>query len=56
MLELAGNATRDHKKTRITPRYLQLAIRSDAELAQMMDNVTIAGGGTIPNIQVTYHQ
>ena len=29
VLELAGNAARDNKKTRIVPRYIQLAVRND---------------------------
>jgi histone H2A len=32
ILELAGNAARDNKKSRIIPRHLQLASRCDAAL------------------------
>uniref|UniRef100_A0A3B4VCH5 Histone H2A n=1 Tax=Seriola dumerili TaxID=41447 RepID=A0A3B4VCH5_SERDU len=39
VLELAGNASKDLKVKRITPRHLQLAIKA-----------TIAGGGVIPHI------
>uniref|UniRef100_A0A672UP03 Histone H2A n=1 Tax=Strigops habroptila TaxID=2489341 RepID=A0A672UP03_STRHB len=31
ILELAGNAARENKKTRILPRHIQLAVRNDDE-------------------------
>ena len=50
VLELAGNAARDNKKTRIVPRHIQLAVRNDEELSKLLGNVTIAAGGVLPNI------
>ena len=50
VLELAGNAARDNKKTRIVPRHIQLAVRNDEELSKLLGTVTIAAGGVLPNI------
>ncbi|CAH3121631.1 unnamed protein product, partial [Porites lobata] len=55
ILELAGNAARDNKKTRIIPRHLQLAVRNDEELNKLLAGVTIAQGGVLPNIQASVH-
>lgn len=51
ILELAGNAARDNKKSRIIPRHLQLAVRNDEELNRLLSHVTISQGGVLPNIQ-----
>lgn len=50
ILELAGNAARDNKKSRIIPRHLQLAIRNDEELNRLLGHVVISQGGVLPNI------
>ncbi|CAJ0963482.1 unnamed protein product [Ranitomeya imitator] len=50
ILELAGNAAKENKKSRILPRHIQLAVRNDEELSKLFDGVTIAQGGVLPNI------
>ena len=50
ILELAGNAARDNKRKRIVPRHIQLAIRNDEELSNLLGGVTVAQGGVLPNI------
>ena len=52
VLELAGNAAKDNKKTRIVPRHIQLAVRNDEELNRLLGSTTIAAGGVLPNIHV----
>lgn len=50
VLELAGNAVRDNKKQRVTPRYILLAIRNDQEMSALLSEVSVADGGVLPNI------
>jgi histone H2A len=50
ILELAGNAARENKKTRISPRHITLAVRNDEELNKLLNHVTIDNGGVLPNV------
>jgi len=52
VLELAGNAAKDLKRSRVIPRHIQMAIRHDDELNKLMGGTTIAAGGVLPNIHV----
>ena len=49
ILELAGNAARDSKRTRITNRHLYLAIENDEELSLLFDK-SVLGTDVLPNI------
>lgn len=49
LMNVTGNATKDLRLKRITPRQLQLAIRGDEELDTLV-RATIAGGGVTPFI------
>jgi histone H2A len=49
VLELAGNAASSLWAKRITPRHLLMAIKNDQELDNLLQNVTIAHGGVMPN-------
>ena len=50
VLELAGNAAKDNKRQRITPRFILLAVRNDEELSSFFGKTTIAQGGVLPHI------
>ncbi len=51
ILELAGNACRDNKRTRINPRHMTLAVGNDSELSKLFKDTTIAEGGVLPKIE-----
>ena len=50
LLELSGNCAREHKKARIVPRHIKLAIKNDEELNKLIGKVTISTGGVAPNL------
>lgn len=50
LLELSGETSIQNKKKRIIPRHIMLAIENDAELKELLKDVTIAEGGVPPNI------
>ena len=50
IVELAGNAAKEQKKNRIHPRHIQLAIKQDDELNNLLGRTTIMAGGVLPSI------
>lgn len=53
VLGLAGTVCKDNRRTRITPRHIQLAIRNDPDLNKLLSGVAIAEGGVRPNIRAS---
>merc|ERR1711981_29608 len=53
VLELAGNAAKDNKRQRVTPRFILLAVRNDEELSHFFSNATVAQGGVLPHIHAS---
>jgi len=47
VLEVAAQTARENKKKRVTPRYINLAIRNDHELNELLKDVTIPDGGVL---------
>lgn len=50
VFEISGNQARKHKKVRIIPRHIRIAIGEDAELSTLLGNVIIPNGGVMPQL------
>ena len=51
IIELAGAMCHGQKKKTINPKHLNLGIRNDQELSQLMCEVTIAAGGKLVHVE-----
>ena len=52
ILEYAGKVAIEHKKLRINPSHLLLAIQIDEELNKILSGVTIPQGDIVPGFQL----
>ncbi|KAJ6639815.1 Histone H2A-IV [Pseudolycoriella hygida] len=50
VLDSAGAVSTQNKRKRIVPRHIMLAIEKDAELKELLGNVTIPYSGIMPKI------
>lgn len=50
ILELAGNVSIENKHTRIKPRDVMLAIKSDEELDNLLKDYVFADSGVVPRV------
>ena len=51
VLELSGNAARENKCRRITPRHMQLAVRNDSALDNLFQETDWMQSGVVPHIE-----
>lgn len=52
LMELAGASATQHKRQRIIPRDILLAVRGDEELNKLLGHATFASGGVEPKIHL----
>lgn len=50
LMDISGKSAKDDKKTRVTPRHINVAMRNDIEFRDLLQGVHIAQGGAIPYI------
>eukprot|EP01083_Nonionella_stella_P263218 894369_1 len=50
LVDLSGAIAKSSKKKRITPRAVNLAIRSDADMNALLGDALVSGGGVLPHI------
>lgn len=50
VLEIALTETKRQNKKVLTPRFINMAIREDTELNDLLNKVTVPGGGVVPYI------
>ena len=50
LIDIAALKAKADKKSRITPRHIMLAIKSDAEISKLLKNGDFAGSGVVPGI------
>lgn len=52
VIDIAGIEATKAKKQRITPRHLMLAVKKDAELSELLKDVTMSESGVLPTVSV----
>ncbi len=50
LLDISGIVARQNNRKRITPRHVNMAVRNDSELNELLKDVTITQGGVVPFI------